>query len=57
MSHDKRPTIEEQTAGMKQTLRKGRLECKLSPKTKPKCPPHSKLKSGERCPACGHHKI
>ena len=58
MSADKRKTIEEQTQGMKETVRYLDLDTKLPEKKPVKCqPPHSTLKSGERCSTCGFQKI
>lgn len=58
MSADKRKTIEEQTKGLKETVRYQALDGKLPEKKRVKClRPHSLLMAGEPCPTCGLQKI
>lgn len=58
MSADKRKTIEEQTKGLKETVRYQALDEKLPEKKPVKClRPHSALVGGEPCPTCGFQKI
>lgn len=58
MSADKRKTIEEQTKGLKETVRYQALDKKLAEKMRAKClRPHSVLMAGEPCPTCGFQKI
>jgi len=58
VSADKRKTIEEQTKGLKETVRYQALDEKLSEKKRVKClRPHAVLMAGEPCPTCGFQKI
>lgn len=58
MCADKRKTIEEQTKGLKETVRYQDLDKKLPEKKPVKClRPHSELMAGEPCHTCGFRKI
>lgn len=59
MATDKRKTVDEQMHGMKEAIRRQRLEEQLLRKATAKCPQsrHAALASGERCPECGFSKL